>query len=60
MLLRHSFGLEAEAGSIENAVKRVLAAGYRTGDLAKKGTAPVSTQQMGDCVVQQLRSDRLP
>jgi 3-isopropylmalate dehydrogenase len=56
MLMRHSFGLEAEAFSIENAVKRVLAAGHRTRDLDEKGTASVSTEQMGDFVVQQLRS----
>lgn len=33
MMLRYSFGLEAEARSIENAVDRVLAAGCRTADL---------------------------
>jgi len=56
MLLRHSFGLEEEALSIENAVKLVLAAGHRTRDIAEKGTAAVSTQEMGDFVIQQLRS----
>jgi 3-isopropylmalate dehydrogenase len=56
MLLRHSFQLEAEAASIENAVKQVLAEGHRTRDLAEKGAASVSTQQMGDLVVQQLKS----
>jgi 3-isopropylmalate dehydrogenase len=55
MLLRHSFGLEEEALSIENAVKLVLAAGHRTRDIAEKGTAAVSTQEMGDFVIQQLR-----
>jgi len=33
LMLRHSFGAGAEADSIEAAVKRVLAAGWRTGDL---------------------------
>jgi len=56
LLVRHSFGLEEEAASIENAVKQVLAAGYRTRDLAEKGNASVSTQHMGDLIVQQLRS----
>jgi 3-isopropylmalate dehydrogenase len=56
MLLRHSFHLESEAASIENAVKQVLAEGHRTRDLAEKGAASVSTQQMGDLVMQQLRS----
>lgn len=56
MLLRHSFQLEEEAASIETAVKQVLAAGHRTRDLAEKGAASVSTEQMGDLVVQYLRS----
>jgi 3-isopropylmalate dehydrogenase len=56
MLLRHSFQLEEEAASIENAAKQVLAAGHRTRDLAEKSAASVSTQQMGDLVVQQLRT----
>jgi 3-isopropylmalate dehydrogenase len=56
MLMRHSFGLEAEASSIETAVRRVLASGHRTRDLAEKGAASVSTVEMGDFVVQHLRS----
>jgi 3-isopropylmalate dehydrogenase len=56
MLLRHSFQLEEEAASIENAVKDVLAAGHRTRDLAEKGSASVSTEEMGNLVVEYLRS----
>lgn len=56
MLLRHSFQLEEEAASIENAVKDVLGAGHRTRDLAEKGAASVSTEQMGTFVVDYLRS----
>ena len=56
MLLRHSFQLEEEAASIENAVKQVLAAGHRTRDLAEKGATSVSTEQMGNLVVKYLRS----
>ena len=37
MLLRHSFKLEAEAASIEAAVREVLAEGHRTRDLGAKG-----------------------
>ena len=55
MLLRHSFQLEAEAKSIESAVQNVLAAGYRTRDLAGKGGSAVSTLRMGDLVIEQLR-----
>lgn len=56
MLFRHSFQLEEEAASIENAVKQVLAAGHRTRDLAEKGASSVSTEQMGTLVVEYLRS----
>lgn len=56
MLLRHSFGLESEAAAIETAVRQVLAAGHRTRDLAEKGVASVSTQEMGDLVLAQLQS----
>jgi len=56
MLLRHSFQLEEEAAAIENAVKQVLAAGHRTRDLAEKGAAAVSTEEMGNLVGEYLRS----
>ncbi|HEX7894398.1 MAG TPA: 3-isopropylmalate dehydrogenase [Terriglobales bacterium] len=56
MLLRHSFGLESEAAAIETAVRQVLASGHRTRDLADKGVASVSTQEMGDLVLAQLQS----
>jgi 3-isopropylmalate dehydrogenase len=36
ILLRHSFSLQAEAASIERAVREVLAAGHFTRDLAGK------------------------
>ena len=54
MLLRHSFGLEVEAGSIETAVGEVLATGHRTRDLAGKTQASLSTQEMGHLVVEQV------
>jgi 3-isopropylmalate dehydrogenase len=54
MLLRHSLGLEAEASAVERAVAAVLDAGHRTTDLAAPGQPHVTTQQMGDLVVQGL------
>jgi 3-isopropylmalate dehydrogenase len=42
MMLRYSFNLEAQAARIENAVKKVLAAGYRTGDIYEPGTRRVA------------------
>jgi 3-isopropylmalate dehydrogenase len=50
MMLRHSLGLLAEAWAVEEAVERVLAAGYRTPDIAQEGTRLVGTQEMGEQV----------
>lgn len=51
MMLRYSFDNEAAASRIENAVKKVLAAGYRTGDIYEEGTKRVSCSEMGDQIV---------
>jgi 3-isopropylmalate dehydrogenase len=51
MMLRFSFDNEAAATRIENAVKKVLAAGYRTGDIYEEGTKRVSCSEMGDQIV---------
>lgn len=54
MMLRYTFALEAEAARIEAAVKKVLAQGYRTGDIFEPGTQRVGTQAMGDAVLAAL------
>ena len=54
MMLRYSFNLEAQAARIESAVKKVLAAGYRTGDIYEPGTRRVGTKEMGDAVIAAL------
>ncbi len=54
MLLRYALGLEQEATSIEQAVQRVLAQGYRTADLARGAEQKVGCQQMGDLVRQEI------
>jgi 3-isopropylmalate dehydrogenase len=46
MMVRVSFGLEEEATLIENAVNKVLEAGFRTGDLMAEGKTLVSTTEM--------------
>ncbi|MGQ9598401.1 MAG: 3-isopropylmalate dehydrogenase [Anaerolineae bacterium] len=56
MLFRYSLGMEREAKAIENAVSRVLEAGYRTADIAVPGQPVVTTQQMGDLVVNALQA----
>lgn len=54
MMLRHSFNLEVEAQTIENAVKKVLEDGFRTGDIMSPGYTLVGTIEMG-----QLLCDRI-
>ncbi len=50
MMLRYSFDLMEEADDIENAVKQVLADGYRTGDIWSEGCEKVGTTQMGEAI----------
>jgi len=54
MMLRYTFGLEESAQRIEGAVKKVLAQGFRTGDIFEPGTQRVGTKQMGDAVLAAL------
>ncbi len=54
MMLRYTFGLEEAALRVESAVKKVLAQGYRTGDIYEAGTNRVGTRQMGDAVLAAL------
>jgi len=51
LLLRYSLKLEQEAQSIERAVDRALAEGYRTRDLEQPGTRVLGTQEMGNLIV---------
>ena len=50
MMLRYSFDLDKEADEIEAAVKKVLQAGYRTGDIMSEGCRLVSCTEMGDAI----------
>ncbi len=54
MMLRYTFGLEEQAQRVENAVKKVLAQGFRTGDIYERGTNKVGTKEMGDAVLAAL------
>jgi 3-isopropylmalate dehydrogenase len=54
MMLRYTFGQEAQALRIETAVKKVLAQGFRTGDIYERGTNRVGTKEMGDAVLAAL------
>ncbi len=54
MMLRYTFNMEEAAQRVESAVKKVLAQGYRTGDIYEPGTTKVGTRQMGDAVLAAL------
>jgi 3-isopropylmalate dehydrogenase len=51
LMFRLSFGYEEAASSIENAVKNVLDAGHRTGDIAVDKNKAIGTTAMGDLIV---------
>lgn len=54
MMLRYSFDLDREADDVEQAVKKVLTDGYRTGDIYREGCTKVGTAQMGDLIAGNL------
>ena len=54
MLLRYSLNMDAAADDVERAVKEVLQAGYRTGDIMSEGMKEVGTSQMGDRIAERI------
>lgn len=54
LMLRHSFNLEKAAASIENAVRKTLADGFRTKDIMEKGMKEVGTSEMGDLIAERI------
>lgn len=60
MMLRYTFDLDREADAVENAVKAVLAEGYRTADImpqageSMEGITQVGTSQMGDLIADRV------
>ena len=51
MMLRYTFNQEEAAQRIENSVKKVLTAGFRTKDIDEPGMKSVGTKAMGDAVL---------
>lgn len=54
MMLKYTFGLQAESESIEKAVKKALEDGFRTCDIAQKGENISTTREMGDIIAQNI------
>ena len=54
MMLKYTFGLSDEADAIESAVKKTLAAGYRTPDIMSECKTPATTEQIGSLIAQNI------
>ena len=57
MMFRYSFSRGDVAERIETAVRRVLAAGLRTSDIAAPGERAIGTREMGDAVVEAIAAN---
>lgn len=57
MMFRHSFDMKKEADALENAVKKALEAGFRTGDIMQPSANSVTCSGMGDIVIQYLEKE---
>lgn len=56
MMLRYSFGMDAEADAVESAVENVLKAGWRCGDILSEGGRLVGCREMGRLIRETIRS----
>ena len=54
MMLRFSLDLDEAADAVEEAVRMVLQAGYRTGDIMSEGCTQVGCRQMGDLIAERI------
>ncbi len=54
MMLRYSFDLDEEANAVEEAVKKVLKDGIRTGDIMSDGCTQVGCSGMGDAIIARI------
>lgn len=54
MMLRHSLALLKEAQAVEDAVYKVLEAGYRTYDIVSEGKTKVGTKEMGGLIARKV------
>lgn len=54
MLLRFSLSMDEAAEAVEEAVRQVLALGWRTADMMQPGADRIGTQEMGEQVIRAL------
>lgn len=56
MMLTYSFGMYQATSAIEQAIEKVLTAGYRTGDIWQEGCHKIGTREMGDRIIKELKA----
>ena len=56
MMLKYSFNNEKLSKILEESIINVLNKGYRTQDIYNKGSTKVSTDQMGDLIIKELKT----
>lgn len=56
MCLRYSFNMTHEADIIENAISTTLANGNRTADIMSEGNTLLTTGEMGDAILAQMKT----
>jgi len=54
MMLKYSFDMNEDSSLIEQAVQNVLSKGLRTADIKQNNETAISTQQMGQAVINEL------
>ena len=59
-MLRESFGLDATAARVEAAVEEVLAAGFRTPDVAAPGSRVVGTRELAERIAERAAQAAAP
>ena len=57
MCLKYSFNMDAESDIVNNSVNKVLSDGYRTVDLIGDNKKNLSTSEMGDQIVSEIRKN---
>ena len=55
MMLKYSFNMDEDSRLIEQSVQNVLTKGLRTADIKQKNETAISTQEMGQAVINELK-----
>ncbi len=55
MMLKYSFDMQEDSQLVENAVQNVLLKGLRTADIKEGAEKIISTKEMGDAVIEELK-----